>query len=423
MLQRRLKEWSDAQGVTFFGQGKWRDRAHAPLRRGVGGSRLGHRRRRLPHVHVRRARRVRQRLRLDRHRRVPRVRRVLAGRAGNHPGRAHRQPGSFRGRQGRHPRGHRRDRRGRRDELCARVRRRRRRSALVRRASGCLEHGRRGRRGHGPLSGRRDDRRLPRRAHGPAMASRAHRSRRRARPPARSRSLLPRGARRQAAPAGERRAGLGGGGNAHRPGVHRKLRERHDDRPPADGRGAAREPRPPRLPADRRARDAAHLPGGARRGPARCLRRGRGDGVHADLRRVLRRRHGRAGRRGTGRHHDEPQLPRPHGLARSRGLPRERVGCRRGARSQASSSTRQQSSPERRDDHRGQSRGHPRRRRRHRRHVSRPVPEHRGPRADEGAPLRGLRSVAPRPARAGHDHRHGGQLRRLARRASTSFRP
>ena len=60
-----------------------------------------------------------------------------------------------------------------------------------------------------------------------------------------TRSLLPRGARREAPPAGERRAGLGGGGDARRPGVHRKLRERHDDRPAADGRGAAREPRPP----------------------------------------------------------------------------------------------------------------------------------------------------------------------------------
>ena len=47
--------------------------------------------------------------------------------------------------------------------------------------------------------------------HGPAMASRAHRSRRRARPPAQSRSLIPRGDGRQAPPAGERRAGLGSG--------------------------------------------------------------------------------------------------------------------------------------------------------------------------------------------------------------------
>ena len=39
------------------------------------------------------------------------------------------------------------------------------------RASRCLEHGRRGRRRHGPLSGRRDDRCLPRRPHGAAMAA------------------------------------------------------------------------------------------------------------------------------------------------------------------------------------------------------------------------------------------------------------
>ena len=64
--------------------------------------------------------------------------------------------------------------------------------------------------------------------------------------PAGSSSISPPSGRSsQAPPAGERRAGLGSGRDARRPGVHRKLRERHDDRPPADGRGAAREPRPP----------------------------------------------------------------------------------------------------------------------------------------------------------------------------------
>ena len=147
------------------------------------------------------------------------------------------------------------------------------------------------------------------------------------------------------------------------------------------------------------------------RGLARPLRRGWRDGVYAHLRRMLRRRHGRARRRGARRDDHEPQLPWPYGLrpkprstSRTRGSPLRQ-------QSQASSSIPQRSSPEQRHDHRGQSRGHPRRRRRHRRHVPRPVPQHRGSRAHESAPLRGLRPLASRPARAGHDHRHRGQLR------------
>ena len=87
---------------------------------------------------------------------------------------------------------------------------------------------------------------------------------------------------------------------------------------------------------------------GARGGLARPLRGGWSDGVHAHVRRVLRRRHGRARRRGARRDHHEPQLPWPHGLARSRGLPRERVGRRRGSSRRRARRSRQQSSPERR---------------------------------------------------------------------------
>ena len=56
-------------------------------------------------LHLRRARRVRDRSRLDRHRVVPRARRVLAGRARDDPGRARGREGQLRHRQGRDPRG------------------------------------------------------------------------------------------------------------------------------------------------------------------------------------------------------------------------------------------------------------------------------------------------------------------------------
>ena len=47
---------------------------------------------------------------------------------------------------------------------------------------------------------------------------------------------------------GQRRPGRGGGRDEDRPGLHRQLLERHDDRPAPDGGGAARAARPPRLP-------------------------------------------------------------------------------------------------------------------------------------------------------------------------------
>ena len=90
-LQRRLKEWSRRAGGDVLRPGPRRDRAHAPLRGGLGRSRLGHRGRRLAHLHLRRARRVRHGPRLDRHRALPRLRRVLAGGAGDDPGRVHRR--------------------------------------------------------------------------------------------------------------------------------------------------------------------------------------------------------------------------------------------------------------------------------------------------------------------------------------------
>ena len=71
---------------------------------------------------------------------------------------------------------------------------------------------------------------------------------------------------------------------------------------------------------------------GDARGAARRLRRGGRDGLDSDLRRLLRRRDGRprAGRaRGDD---DEPQLQGPDGLGRGRGLPRERVRRRGGGR-------------------------------------------------------------------------------------------
>ena len=86
----------------------------------------------------------------------------------------------------------------------------------------------------------------------------------------------------------------------------------------------------PAHPGDRRPGDAARLPRGARRGPARPLRRGRRDGLDPHLRRVLRRRRGRPCARRERDHDDEPQLQGADGLERGRGPPGERLGCGRG---------------------------------------------------------------------------------------------
>ena len=164
-LQRRLKEWSDAQGVTFFGQGRggiehtllceegWvvpgsviaGGDSHTCTYGALGafGSGFG-------------STDIAACLAFGEFwQAVPATIQVeLTGSAR-----------ALRGGQGRDPRGHRGDRRRRRDELCPRVRRRGRGGALHRRAPGCREHGGRGGRGHGPLPGRRDDRRLPRWPH------------------------------------------------------------------------------------------------------------------------------------------------------------------------------------------------------------------------------------------------------------------
>ena len=87
---------------------------------------------------------------------------VLAGRAGHDPGGVHGQQGALRHGQGPDPGGDRGDRRRRRHEHGARVRRRGRRGAVDRRASRGGQHGCRGRLRDRLLPRRRDRRRLPR---------------------------------------------------------------------------------------------------------------------------------------------------------------------------------------------------------------------------------------------------------------------
>ena len=184
--------------------GPRRHRAHAALRGGLDRAGLGDRGRRLPHLHLRRARRVRDGARLHRHRVVPRARLVLAGGARDDPDRAHRPPGQLRHGQGRDPRRDRADRRRRRDERGARVRRPGRGGALGRRAARGREHGGRGGLGDGHLPGRRGGGDLPRgpRAHG--VDGGALRSRRDVPAAPRDRPVGARAARGAPAPAGQR---------------------------------------------------------------------------------------------------------------------------------------------------------------------------------------------------------------------------
>ncbi len=167
---------------------------------------------------------------------LPRLRRVLADRALDDPGRVHRREARVRDREGPDPRGDRRDRRRRWHERGARVRRRRGRGALDRRAAGRVEHGGRGRCGDGDLPGGRDDRRVPGRPDRPAVERRALRPGRRGRAGDRHRPVVAGPARRPAAPARQRRPAGGGARHEDRPGVHRQLLERDDHRP-APGRG------------------------------------------------------------------------------------------------------------------------------------------------------------------------------------------
>ena len=87
------------------------------------------------------------------------------------------------------------------------------------------------------------------------------------------------------------------GTGRRRPGLHRQLRERDDDRPPAGGVDPRRPERSSADARDRRPGDAGDLASGRGRGPARPVRRGGRDRLHPDLRRLLRRleRHPRAG--------------------------------------------------------------------------------------------------------------------------------
>ena len=164
-LQKLLREWAPTQGVTYYEQGRGGIEHTVLVEEGwvVPGSVIAggdsHT------LHLRRARRVRHGPRLDRHRRLPRLREVLAGRARNDPGRVHRREGPLRHREGPDPRGDRRDRRRAAGRTWRSSSSATGAEALVdRRAPGRREHGRRGRLRDGPLPRRRDGRRSTSRA-------------------------------------------------------------------------------------------------------------------------------------------------------------------------------------------------------------------------------------------------------------------
>ena len=166
----------------------------------------------------------------------------------------------LRHREGRDPRRARADRRRRRDERRPRVRRPGRRGALGRRAPRGREHGGRGRLGDRHLPGRRHGCRLPRgpRADASGRPSGRTRTRRSARP---SRSICRRSSRSsrcRTCPGTSRRFGEAGQ-RPDRPGLHRQLRERDDDRPAPGGVDPARPPRPPAHARNRRSGDAGDL--------------------------------------------------------------------------------------------------------------------------------------------------------------------
>ena len=226
-------------------------------------------------------------------------------------------------------------------------------------------------------------------------------------------------ARRDAAPAGERRAGRGRGRDAGRPGLHRQLLERHDDRPSPGGRDPARAQRAPGLPADRRPGDAADLPRGAARRACST----------SSSRRARWSRRPPAARASAAGWASSPPASAPStttnrnfrgrmGSAEAEVLPRERLRRRRGCgrrRDRRPGGSRRWATR----DRRGQRRGHPGRRRRHRR-ASIPAGylNIEDPEQMKALPLRGLRPVAARPARRRHDLRHRAELRhRLLARA------
>ena len=68
-LQKRLKDWAREQGVAFYDQGRGGIEHMRPGRGRLGRARRGDRRRRLAHLHLWRARRLRDRPGVHRHRR------------------------------------------------------------------------------------------------------------------------------------------------------------------------------------------------------------------------------------------------------------------------------------------------------------------------------------------------------------------
>ena len=76
----------------------------------------------------------------------------------------------------------------------------------------------------------------------------------------------PAAAGRAPTPARQRRAARRRRRHPDRPGLHRQLRQRHDDRPASGRRASPRPASSPGLPRDRRPGDAVGLPPGARRG-------------------------------------------------------------------------------------------------------------------------------------------------------------
>ena len=183
-------------------------------------------------------------------------------------------------------------------------------------------------------------------------------------------------------------------GHEDRPGLHRQLRERHDDRPAPDGRDPPRAPvhrdcRMIVVPATQRIYREALAEGlldlfveaGAMVSTPTCgACFGGGMGVLGAGERAIattnRNFRGRMGSRDAEVHLANAYVAAAAAVAGEIVDPAE-LAAR---------------------DHRGTRGGDRRRQRRHRRDVPRRVPQHRRPRRDEGAPVRGRRPGAPRRA-------------------------
>ena len=221
------------------------------------------------------------------------------------------------------------------------------------------------------------DRRVPRGPHRPAVDGGALRPGRGGRPPRRgsTSTRCRRSSRARTRPATSCRSPTRCG-HSDRSGLHRQLRERHDDRPAPGGRGA---PRPRRCTrgrrADRRARLAADLPAGARRGPARRLRRGRRDRLDADVRRLLRRQQRRPRRGRDAITTTNRNFRGRMGSRRGERLPRQRLGGRGGGGRRRDRRSGGAGIGRRRRDHRGSRARDRAGQRRHRRPLPGHVPE------------------------------------------------